>query len=811
MEQAKIHPEHPAHLPALRATGKALFDAASNYLDQGIGVFLSDPATRRGLDRTSEFDPITDKEVLLNLCSQNQDANLEVVVDAADFNLFAIEIASDQDGAIPEPLDQLNDNDTLTIDYPDGTRYYLFRGKDTLPTIRSEGIRFLRNVDPILVPPSIISGRPVIRVSASNQIATIDVWLETIEKRKQGETPVTTTEDESTSTFDIEDEDEIDLGDSPDADFLIPHFDADPVMLDVFISEHLEAGETKEATYLAALAYRAEIGHEEPDTKVLDRVISIAAAKVTIETNLDYIYAYLQELAYFLMHLFVDEHDQPHAFLKDQGRIISMSDKTIARYLAYHRLRINGSMTKAKYIKDTLEMLEVKLRYEGEKITLSNRIAWEGGNIFFDMGDANSIKITAEGWNIERSPIHFRRFGHQLPQIKPVTGGDAWKLFDYLNVEEGDRLLVLVYIISLFIPDIAHPVLLAWGERGSAKSFFCAAVNALCDPTSVTKLVANRQENDLIQNLYKHYVAVFDNLSEISPQMSDILCQACTGTTFNKRRLYTDSDDITFKIKHAVILNSIEMLLVRQDLIDRSIILHMNRIPPNRRRPEIEVWKSFEADKPLILGGIIDCVCKAMKIFPTLPPMDLPRMADFYQWGYAITQALDLDGEDFVKAYASNIEQQNASVRHTNTLCGAVIELMESRELHESTVKVTLDELREIAEPKSSDQTFPKAPKDLVAHLKEIESSLEEYDVTFEVGRRQGRGTPLTIRKIANASPAASSASPDSLANPNVIETSETGVSSEAGAPSAATFTSDDLGWEDDDLIDNVKVEGAKQ
>jgi hypothetical protein len=285
-------------------------------------------------------------------------------------------------------------------------------------------------------------------------------------------------------------------------------------------------------------------------------------------------------------------------------------------------------------------------------------------------------------------------------------------------------------------------------------------------------MIINRNDKDLVQNLYKHYVTVYDNLSEITPQMSDIFCQACTGSSFNKRRLYTDSDDIVFRIKHAVILNSIEMLLMRQDLIDRSILLHMKRIPADRRLQEETLWTGFEADKPGILGGIFDCLVKAVAIYPDIHQMDLPRMADFYQWGYAITEALGIEGKKFVEAYANNVSKQNNCVRHNNTLCQAVIELMDGRELHESTVKATLEKLSDLAKPRSSDATFPIAPKDLAAHLGQIKPTLAEFGIEFIVGARQGKGTPLKITKVSDlASPA----------SPVTPEPNELGEASEPG------------------------------
>jgi hypothetical protein len=809
MEKNKIEGGPHSHQPALGATGNSLHDAASIYFDQGIGVFLTDPVTGKGHDGHGEYDPITSMTDLRDSCFRHQDANLAVIVDTEDYNFLAIEISPNRHFPnLPEPLDQLDMNDTLAFEYPDGTRYHLFRGSGNDLSIKDLGIKVIQYCDPLLVAPSVIDGRPVKKVSSTDRIANVQEWLESIKDPKEPLTQLPPKTDQNPPPVENEKEEEAEplcIADPSITPAVSSTTDPESKKnsMDCFISERLNSGYTKEATYEAVLTYGQQIGWEEPANKILNRVISIASEIIANATGLDYIYAYIQELAYFLMYLFVDEHDQPHVFQKDMGKVLPMADKAVVRYLGYHYLNIKGSMVKAKYIKDTIEMLDVKLRYEGEKITLSNRVAWKDGHIFFDMGNVNSIKISKTGWDIERSPVLFRRFGHQDIQLKPEPGGDVWKLFDYLNVEEEDRLLLMVYIISLFVPDIAHPLLHVWGEHGSAKSFLCTTINQICDPTSVTKLIANRKDLDLVQNLYKHYVTVYDNLSEISQQMSDIFCQACTGGTFNKRRLYTDSEDVVFRIKHAVILNSIEMVLMRQDLIDRSIILHLKRIPPTRRLQEAQVWKGFEDDKSAILGGIMDCLSRAMEIHATLPPMELPRMADFYQWGHAITQALGRDGEDFVKAYADNIAQQNASVRHNNTLCEAVIELMDDRELHESTVNVTLGKLKEIAEPKSTDTTFPKAAKDVVTHLKQIEPTLMEYGVTFEVGRRQGRGTPLTIRKDPRF---ASSGSPDSPEVWDCGEVSVAGVPSEADA---AVFDSEELGWETDDLFEETGTGGG--
>jgi hypothetical protein len=755
MKIEKIQTERTAQDLAPGVTDQYLYQAASHYLELGIGVFLIDPKTGQSYDRTDEYAPITEKKELQASCTHHQGANLAVVIDVENFNLLAVEVSSERPPIpLPEPLDQLDNGATLSFETPEGNRYYLFRGGKEDLQISAPGVRVKKHPEPLLVPPSYIDGKPVKQLSETNQIVKIKDWLKGEENEKE-----TVILDSN-----VDENDDSECTQNPE-NYVA---DADAFegcglkSLDSFIIDLLEDGQSTEATYEAALTHAKNIQCEEPSNKILHNVLVAAANIVVNTTGLDFVYAYLKELATLLMYLFIDEHDQPHVFMKDMGKVLPLADKAVVRYLSYHNLRISGHIIKAKHIKTTFEMLDVKTRYEGKKITLSNRVAEKDNHFYFDMGDANSVKVTADGWSIERSPILFRRFGHQMPQVTPEPSGDPWKLFDYLNVDEKDRLLMMVYIISLFVPNIAHPLLNVWGEHGSAKSFLCTAINQLCDPTSVTKLIVNPNMLDMVQNLYKHYVTVYDNLSEITHQMSDIFCQACTGSSFNKRRLYTDSEDVVFRIKHTVILNSIDMLLMRQDLIDRSIILHMKRIPPTRRRQEAQVWSGFEADKPAILGGIMDCLAKAKELYPNLPLLDLPRMADFYQWGYAITQALGRDGEEFVKAYEANIAQQNASIRHNHTLCEAVIELMGGHEKHESTVGATLKKLKEIAEPKATDTTFPKAPKDLVPHLKQVEPTLAEFGITFTVGKRQGRGTPLALYKDPNIASPESSGSPTS-------------------------------------------------
>src|SRR6188474_2283619 len=98
------------------------------------------------------------------------------------------------------------------------------------------------------------------------------------------------------------------------------------------------------------------------------------------------------------------------------------------------------------------------------------------------------LKISKQGWEVlshTPSPL-FVRF-NQTPQGEPDRSFDP-NIFDkFLELtnlkQDQDRILLKVYIVSLFIPDIPHAMLILHGEKGSAKSTLLALIKLLVDPS----------------------------------------------------------------------------------------------------------------------------------------------------------------------------------------------------------------------------------------------------------------------------------------------------------------------------------------
>lgn len=448
------------------------------------------------------------------------------------------------------------------------------------------------------------------------------------------------------------------------------------------------------------------------------------------------------------LSLFHDTNEEPFAFLS--GECVPVRSKKFRQFISYKYYRSEGKALNSDNLNQVLIVLEAKALFDNPEVQLWNRVAKKAGAFWYDLGNGKVVKITAEGWEVVDAPILFRRYSHQQPQVQPIVGGDPHEVFTFLNVSAENRLLVLIYIVSSFIPDIPHPIFHPHGPQGAGKTCLCNAIKKLTDPSTIEAIITPRDPTQLVQLLAHHHVCLFDNLSSLPDWMSDILAQACTGGGFSKRQLYTDDDDIIYRIKRCIGLNGINLLISKPDLMDRSILLTLERINPSQRMEEAELWSRFEAAKPRILGGIFDTVSRAMKIYPDVKLPFLHRMADFTRWGVSIAEVLGGGGKDFLTAYMVNVRAQNEEVVQGNTLAHTVLKFMSEKDKWEGLIREAYEELTAIAKPGRNDSTFPRSERSLRKHLERIKSTLIEFGVTFTIGKREAAGIPIHFQKDSN-------------------------------------------------------------
>ena len=79
--------------------------------------------------------------------------------------------------------------------------------------------------------------------------------------------------------------------------------------------------------------------------------------------------------------------------------------------------------------------------------------------------------------------------------------------------------------------------------------------------------------------------SAYDNVGSIVKLYSDALCQVISGTGFNKRRLYTDLDQIQVGGYRPIIITSVHNPITETDLADRALTLHPAVVDPDGGAP----------------------------------------------------------------------------------------------------------------------------------------------------------------------------------------------------------------------------------
>lgn len=442
---------------------------------------------------------------------------------------------------------------------------------------------------------------------------------------------------------------------------------------------------------------------------------------------------------------FHDQYNMPYVAVKSADHIeaLPIASKRFKNFLCGQYYEKYTAIPNSDSIANASNILNYKADVKGSMKHLELRVADDGGDILYDMTNAgwDIVRISKTGWNVEKSPVIFRRYSNQLAQVMPSKNYDK-DIFDkflgLLNVKDNDnKLLLKCYIIALFVPGISKAILMLHGDQGSAKTTLQELIKMLVDPSSVKTLAFPRDINEFVQKLAHNYIGYFDNVSVIQDWISDILCRAATGSGFSKRMLFSDDDDIIYNFIRCVGFNGINLAATKADLLDRGLIVQLMRITKDKRRQSKYVWADFEKLRPQLLGYIFDILVKVLAIIGTFELEELARMADFAKVCETISRAMGNKNGAFITAYDKNIELQAQQVLESNIIAQVIVEFMKDKQNWSGSASGLLGEISSIAETlkiNTKDKAWPKAPNTLVRRLNEIKATLEEFGINVNRG-----------------------------------------------------------------------------
>ena len=279
-----------------------------------------------------------------------------------------------------------------------------------------------------------------------------------------------------------------------------------------------------------------------------------------------------------------------------------------------------------------------------EPVELHLRVVDTPGRVVVDLCDeqARAVEITADGWRVcdirdVGGPAWFRRSRPMLAQVIPVEVEDVMATLKsaqkILGLDDEAWALALGAEIGWHFPSIDRPGLWPTGPSGSGKTTRAHMLVNLIDPVKKIggRVNLRRDERNARAKAMSRYVVTMDNMSEVSPELSDWWCTLHTGVSDEVRQLHTDNEMLSFDYQRVGLATSLALPEgLQPDALRRT--LHIELDASGVHPDKTTLWQDYEKLRPQILGAIYTVISKVLANLDDALSMQLigcPEMADY--------------------------------------------------------------------------------------------------------------------------------------------------------------------------------------
>ncbi|MGW3270073.1 ATP-binding protein [Streptomyces kronopolitis] len=394
-------------------------------------------------------------------------------------------------------------------------------------------------------------------------------------------------------------------------------------------------------------------------------------------------------------------------------------------------------------LKEALDLIEaLALTEDVQPVHIRVAPGFDGAT-WLDLGrtDGQSVRIHPTGWDIaipDPREVCWRRtqLTGELPlPAKDTDGKGVDQLLRLTNFATAEtECLALAWLVGCLGPSVPVPAPFLTGPQGAGKSTAGRMLLRIIEGMSSDLRRPPKDEENLTAAVAAGWVTALDNLSHMTPDLSDAMCCIVTGAESVKRALFTDGDVHRARYRRPLLLTGIDVGVLRGDLAERLLPLRLER--PRVRRTEAELWAEYAEVLPVILGSLLDLTVK-VRAAEAETPTDL-RMADF---AHLCAQLDTATGFGSLAAYRASLDDLNDDViegdllaqtvlRHAAGLdAGTEVRMTSSEWLHCLTSLYSGEEYRPL--PKG----WPTTGKVLSDRLKRLQPTLAARGVLIDWGR----------------------------------------------------------------------------
>src|ERR1700738_2835718 len=234
--------------------------------------------------------------------------------------------------------------------------------------------------------------------------------------------------------------------------------------------------------------------------------------------------------------------------------------KSFRNWVRRYYYKTTGAAVGAAVIGSALDLLEARAQFDSPERSVNMRVAEHDGRLYLDLADEHwrAVAIGPDGWRVLGCPpVRLHRSAGMLPLPVPERGGSIEVLRSFLNLSsQNDFVLIVSWLLAALRSGGPYPLLAISGEQGSAKTVLSKLLRALVDPNVAPVRALAREERELMIAANNGHLLAFDNLSALSPWLSDALCRLASGGSFAVRQLYTDEAEVLFKAARPILAYS---------------------------------------------------------------------------------------------------------------------------------------------------------------------------------------------------------------------------------------------------------------
>lgn len=402
-----------------------------------------------------------------------------------------------------------------------------------------------------------------------------------------------------------------------------------------------------------------------------------------------------------------------------------------------------------KQIQTLKEYLEIHPVTDTTVYQTANRI-YNDGNLYayeLERETGKCIVMTETEICIGKiSHVFFRHSSDYKNQIEPEWKVDVQDIFPLvhkhfnLKNEKQEKLLILYLVTAFWGLRIAHPLLILTGEKGSSKSTTMRKLERLIDPKKSDLCGLPKGSDGLELRLSNTYFVTLDNLSNINRNVSDTIARAVTGGSVTKRALYHNTKEIVMDIKALVAMNGVSLIAKESDLLDRSLILELDRISSKEIKGEEELWEAFEKDRAKILGCIFLILSEALFDRKETTAKEKIRLADFHIACIKVGRVLHMTESEVSSLLWENQKNVNRQSIDEDIVACCLLELIDETQYQKkyNLITVRIEEV-EISLQKLQCDGKEIEPVDVSAEIQKIQEyldkacNLEEKQVSAEL------------------------------------------------------------------------------